>query len=170
MMIIRPATTSRLNSRGEFPRSKSIRPVNSRVIRTPSRSPANKAPGCRPCTSNAAGMAAAGTTPRAPSDSAVSIDVVARNTSNTTHTDRLRSRPASAAKSAGVNKTSKCVVAAAVPEWFVSIEKLPSSAIAANPRPHVVKQILLRIPGVFAEMRRRKPLNPPRADAPPWKI
>ena len=84
MMISRPSTRLRVNSRGELPRSKSGPPVWRARMRNPSRSPANNASGWHCLRATASAISRVGRIAVAPCPRASSIVDVALRTSNTT--------------------------------------------------------------------------------------
>src|SRR5258708_430894 len=75
----------------------------------PSRSPARRARGLRRRTASAWGMVETGMMPVAPFPSAVTMLVVARKTSNTTHVVSRKSRALNASNSAGDKRTSNVI-------------------------------------------------------------
>ena len=103
--MVRCWTLSRVNSRGELPRSNSAPPVRAARMRTPSRSPPSSNSGRARFKASASGISATGMTAAAPFANAVTMVLVARRTSKTTHTVSDKSRCGSVANSAGVKST-----------------------------------------------------------------
>ena len=122
MMISRPATRSRVNSRGELPRSKSTPPVKWALMRNPSRSPASNASGWPVRSASASAISRAGKMPVAPLPKASSMVEVALRTSKTTHVTPRRSFAATASYSDGENSTrSDGVGRAAAKEGWLTV-------------------------------------------------
>src|ERR1039458_720435 len=109
MATVLPATLAAVNSRGELPRSKPMPAVRWPSMRKPSRSPASKTSGWRCRIPRASEISATGAIAVAPLPRAVTIVLVARSTSNTTHTLWLKSRWPRRANSAGAKRTSSVV-------------------------------------------------------------
>ena len=103
LTMILPRTFSRLNSRGELPKSKSAPPDRVARILTPSRSPASSASGNFSRKAMASGISLTGMTACAPLCSAVTNVLVARRTSNTTHAVPRKSRGQFRRRQEGVN-------------------------------------------------------------------
>ena len=79
MTMSRPATRAGVNSRGEFPRSKSTPPVSAARIRNPSRSPASKTSGRARRSASASAISPTGWTPAAPAASDPAADARQRD-------------------------------------------------------------------------------------------
>ena len=124
--MVFPSTASRVNSRGEFPRSKLIAPLTSASMRRPSRSPARRMPAFCRRQASASAISSTGTIAVAPLARAVAMLLVARKTSITTQSVSAKSRCFNAANSAGVKSTSICFTA--TPEYSSSPGRVASSA------------------------------------------
>src|SRR2546421_7011848 len=99
--------------------------------------------------------------------------LVARSTSNTTHTAPLKSRRSRAANSAGAKSTSRLVGIGLVVSFSISYfgleSRLPRRS-QTKAGSHIMKQVLLGVTGIRAKVRFGESAQPVGAHAPAWKI